>query len=259
VRSDDRPDQPSAHVRAGTLRRGLLVLSCGLLAGTATACQSTEQESARIARHSSRAYATPTALKLGASSRSVRASSVTLLRSEGRLAVAAKLTNASARSELAVPILLTVLGRDGKSIYTNSTGGLEASLQHLALMRAHQSAWWVDDQVLSTQPAVSARVRVGGGRPSRGTPAAPAVSSVQLGSQAGIATVSGRLVNRSRGGAGRLPVFAVALRGGRVVAAGRAVVAALPAGVGASTPFQIVLVGSPVGAKIELTAMPGGG
>ena len=246
-------------MRAGTLRRGLLVLSCGLLAGTATACQSTEQQSAKIARQSSPADATPTALKLGAPSRSLRASSVTLLRSEGRLAVAAKLTNASARSELAVPIGLTVLGKDGNSLYTNSTGGLEASLQHLALVRAHQSAWWVDDQVLSTQPAVSARVRVGGGRPSRGAPAAPAVSSTHLGSQAGIATLSGRLVNRSGGGAGRLPVFAVALRDGRVVAAGRAVVAALPARVGASAPFQIVLVGNPAGARIELSAMPGGG
>jgi hypothetical protein len=259
VRSDEPPHALAARVRAGTLRRGLLVLSCGLLAGTVAACQSTEQESARIARQSGHADAAPAALRLGARSRTVRASSVTLVRGEGRLAVAARLTNSSHRSERAVPILLTVVGRGARPLYSNATGGLEDSLQRVALLRAHQSAWWVDDQVLTSQPATTARVRIGAGKPAHGVLPAPTVRSVHVGSQAGIATVAGRLVNRSPRPAGKLPVFAVALRGGHVVAAGRAVVGALAAGVGASAPFQIVLVGSPAGAKIELTAMPGSG
>jgi hypothetical protein len=53
-----------------------------------------------------------------------------------------------------------------------------------------------------------------------------------------------------------VPVFAVAVRGGRVVAAGRAVVSVLPGHPGASVPFQIFLVGNPAGATIELTAVP---
>ena len=51
-------------------------------------------------------------------------------------------------------------------------------------------------------------------------------------------------------------MFAVALRSGKVVAAGRALVASLAGHAGATAPFQITLVGNPAGAKIELTAAP---
>jgi hypothetical protein len=53
-----------------------------------------------------------------------------------------------------------------------------------------------------------------------------------------------------------MPIFAVALRGGRIVAAGRALVPNLPASAGKPTGFRIYLVGSPAGARIELTPAP---
>jgi hypothetical protein len=53
-----------------------------------------------------------------------------------------------------------------------------------------------------------------------------------------------------------VPVFAVALRGGKVVAAGRVLVAKLAGRRGASARFQIPLVGDASKAKIELTAVP---
>ena len=71
--------------------------------------------------------------------------------------------------------------------------------------------------------------------------------------------LSGRLVNRSTRAQGKVLVYAVALKGGRVVAAGRSVVTSLPAHQGASAPFQAFLVGNPAGAKIELSAVPAKG
>ena len=51
-------------------------------------------------------------------------------------------------------------------------------------------------------------------------------------------------------------MFAVALRAGRVVAAGRAIVASAPAQASAQVSFVVPLVGDATGAKIELTALP---
>lgn len=232
--------------------------SCGILTTALSACQSTEQESARIGRQSKSQSLVTSGLKLGARNRAVRVSHLTLLNRGGRIAVAAQLTSTSARAQRDVPILVTVVGKDGKTLYSNAAGGLEASLQRIALLPAHQSAWWVDDQVLVAGTAASARVKVGAGARAGGpSPAQPLTRAVHAASQAGVATIAATVVNRSATALGNLAVFGVALRRGRVVAAGRAVLATLAAH--ASAPFQIVLVGQATGAKIALSAIPSGG
>ena len=133
--------------------------SCGLAAISFAACQSTEQESAKLARAGGAQAAGPAALELGARNRSVRVSQVTLVGEPGRVAVAARLTNTSTRAQTNVPLLVRVTGRGGKTLYTNGTGGIEASLQRIALLRGGQSAWWVDDQVLTSLGASAARLR----------------------------------------------------------------------------------------------------
>jgi len=236
------------------------VAACGLAAISFAACQSTEQESAELARVGGAQPAGPAALALGASNRSVRASQVTLVSEPGRLAVAARLTNASARAQANVPLLVTVTGRGGKTLYTNGTGGIEASLQRIALLRGGQSAWWVDDQVLSSQPASAARLRAGTGSSGAGAGGiAVSTSAPQITRQGGVATLAASLVNRSSTAHSKVPVYAVAVRGGRVVAAGRAVVPILPGHPGASVTFQIVLVGNPAGASLQLDAIAGAG
>ena len=63
------------------------------------------------------------------------------------------------------------------------------------------------------------------------------------------------VVNRSAVDQRELVVYALARRGGKVVAAGRAV---LPqaAGSGSSTRFQLFLVGDPTGARLEFEPPP---
>jgi hypothetical protein len=225
---------------------------------SASACQSTEQESARIGREGTQATAAVGALKLGAANHTVAVSDVTLVSSAGRTALAAKLTSSSAAPQSQVPILVTVTGRDGKVLFSNEAGGSEASLQHIGLLVPHQSAWWVDDQVLSTQTGGSAKVRVGtGAKAPSGPLPALSTSSVHTSNQAGISVVSGALVNGSAHAQSKVPVYVVALRGGSVVAAGRAVVGSLAPHVGASAPFQVFLVGNPTGATLSLSAVPG--
>jgi hypothetical protein len=248
-------------MRPGVLKRALVVVGCGALAATASACESTESESAKIAREGAPAAAGAGVLKLGAGNRGVRASDATLLSSGGRTAVAVKLTTTSSRAQRDVPLLVDVTGKGGKVVYTNGTGGVEAALQRIALLRAHASVWWVDDQVLASQPGTAVKVRVGTGTSARAPAPAPALTTraTHVGEQSGLSTLSGELVNGSARAQSKVPVFAVALRAGKVVAAGRAVVASLAAHRGATAPFQIFLVGNAAGAKLELTAAPAAG
>jgi hypothetical protein len=233
------------------------VVGCGLLAATLSACQSTEQESAKISREGQRLLASQGVLQPGAVNRNVRVANMTLLTGGGRTAVAVRLTATSARPQTDVPVIVSVTGPGGKLLYSNDTGGLEASLQRIALLRPGQAAWWVDDQVLASGSPTGVQVRVGrGSAPRSAVLPQIAVSAVKLGQQAGLPTLSGYLVNRSATAEGKVPVFAVALRGARVVAAGRAVAESLPSHAGASAPFQIFLVGNPAGATLQLTAVP---
>jgi hypothetical protein len=245
-------------MRPGVLKRALVVVGCGALAVTASACESTESESAKIAREGGSAAAGPSALKLGAANRGAHATDVTLLSSGGRTAVAVKLTSSTRRAQLNVPLLVNVTGKGGKVLYTNGTGGVEAALQRIALLRPHESEWWVDDQVLVAQTAGAVKVRVGTGTSPRSSAAPPLLTAKKqsVGEQSGLSTLSGELVNGSSKAQAKVPVFAVALRAGKVVAAGRAVVESLPGHRGASVPFQIFLVGNPAGATFELTAEP---
>jgi hypothetical protein len=225
---------------------------------TTSACESTQQESAKIAREGKQLSAAPGTLKLGAVNRSVRVSDVTVLSSSGRTAVALRLTATSNFPQANVPVLVNVTGCGGKSLYTNDTGGLERLLQRMPLLRPHQSEWWVDDQILSSQSASGVKARAGTGSELRSgySGAIVAISGVHLGQQAGLSVLSANVVNRSAKAASKVPVFAVALRGGHLVAAGRAVVGRLPGHAGALAPFDIFLVGNPAGASIELSAVP---
>lgn len=225
---------------------------------TLSACESTQQESEKIGREGKQLAAGQGSLKLGAVNRGVRVSDVTLLSSAGRTAVAARLTGTATRPQREVPVLVEVTGAHGKVAYSNETGGLEASLQRMALLRPGQGEWWVDDQVLSSHSATGVKVRVGSGSTPRAASAPPMLSTTtpHLAEQGGLSVLSASVVNHSAKAQAKVPVFAVAVRGGRVVAAGRAVVSVLPGHRGASVPVQIFLVGNPAGASIELTVVP---
>jgi hypothetical protein len=245
-------------MRPGALTRALVVVGCGALTVTISACESTEQESAKIGREAGKLAAGPGNLKLGAVNRDVRVSDTTLVSDSGRRAVAVKLTLTGGRAQLNVPLLVDVTGAGGKLLYTNGTGGEEASLQRIALLRPGHSEWWVDDQVLTSQSTTGVKVRAGTGASARrgAKLAALGTSATHISQQSGLSVLSGELVNHSGKAQSKVPVFAVAVRGAKVIAAGRAVVATLSARAGSSAPFEIFLVGNPAGARIELTAVP---
>jgi hypothetical protein len=249
------PHPPGLAMWPGVLKRALVVVVCGALTVTLAACESTESESATIEREASKSReAEPGALKLGAVNKEVRVSGATLVSSGGQKAVAVKLTSTAAHDQRQLPVLVEVTAPGGKIAYTNQIG-VEPALQHISQLRAHSSAWWVDDQVLANQTTRAVRVRVGSGKTQSHDSPQLSATLAHAGGGSKSSSLSGVLVNHSRVAQKKVPVYVVALRGGKVVAAGRALVASLAGRPGASAPFKVTLVGSPAGAKIELTAV----
>ena len=244
----------------------LAAAALGALALTLSACESTESESARLGKEGAKLIAGAGTLGTGGSNPDVRVGAVALVQGSGRTAAVVQLTNVGAGPQLDVPVLIDVRSPQGASLYRNDIQGLEPSLQQMPLLAAHASGWWVDDQVLADGKPSSVNVRVGAAKtaaPARVVAAAGSspevqVSGTTLGSQELVGPyLDGSVVNHSGVAQHNMPIFAVALRGSRVVAAGRALVPSLTAsGAGSTASFRLYLVGSPAGARIELTPAP---
>jgi len=224
---------------------------CALAALAVSGCETTQQLSARIGRSLGHQNAIAGTTATGALNRAVRVDATALI-AGNPAAVAVLLTNESATAQTDVPVGLDVRDAKGASVYRNNTAGIEPSLQQLALLPAHATLWWVDDQVLSTGGAPSTvTVRVGTATaPARGA-ATIAVSGTSASDAFPGPHVSATLTNASSVAAHGLAVYAVTIRSGHAVGAGRALVASLAPG--ARAPVTIPITGVATGARIELT------
>ncbi|HEV3046368.1 MAG TPA: hypothetical protein VGY13_03310 [Solirubrobacteraceae bacterium] len=238
------------------MRTAALALVALALAASLTACESSQEENARIEREvahervanlrrralaeRNRTIAHPSAIV------KVLAASV-LHTSEGAAAVVT-LRNDSASALSNLPIQIVVRDAAGASVYTNAVPGLGASLTTVAQIGAHATVLWVDDQVQASSTPASVSAKVGEGeRGKAASTAALAVSGVHL-SEGG---AEGSLVNHGSAAQHEVILDAVARRGGTIVAAGGALVSDVEAG--ASAHFQALLIGRPQGAQLEVS------
>jgi hypothetical protein len=229
------------------------------LAGLAlTGCETTQEKSARLERvalHRSGANPLGSAgLKIARASTTIRVLSAGVVHSSEGAAVAVTLRNDGAVAQRQVPLLISVHDAHGKVLYSNSAPGLSPSLVSAALVPAHGTASWVDDQIQIEGIPSGVSAKVGEGSPVRGRVPEIAIGAHRLLQEpGGIASVTGSVANRSAVTQRELVVTAIATRGGKVVGAGRAVLTGLAGG--ASGPFQIFLVGS-AGTGLSLDAPP---
>lgn len=234
-----------------SVRSATLLLVALALAG----CETTAEKSARLERAAKRATVVQSGLLITHPSAEVKIlETVALHGSEGAAAVVV-LHNVSSRAQRDVPIAITVKNAGGQTLFQNNAPGLEAALVSVASLPAHGELAWVDDQLPATgQPAaVSALVgqapTVAGAVPQIEVQGAHMIEDPSRGVGA-----AAKVSNRSRVAQQSLVVFAVARRGGKIVAAGRAVVPELAAR--AATPFQLFFVGDPRGAQLQISAPP---
>jgi hypothetical protein len=234
-----------------------LALAALALAG----CETTAEQSARLEREAKRhavhtlaATSALTTLAAGHAGTHVRALAASLVHSSEGVAAVVVLHNATAVNLQEVPVLITVKGPSGQTLYTNDTAGLSRALTGVALLPAHATLTWIDDQIQAAGTPSAVLVKVGDGTAARGTPAHVSVTGSVSESNTNGGTVEGTVTNHTGPSQPELVVNAVATRGGRAVAAGRGVLAQLAPG--ASQHFQLFLIGDPSGATLALSAPP---
>jgi hypothetical protein len=230
--------------------------AAGLIVLGASGCETTQEQSAKIARTLGRQSAIAGTTRLGAANRDVRIEQEVLLTAGGQSAVALKLTNTSARTQADFPVLIEVLDAKGRAVYRNNTSGIEPSIQQFALLGPHATAWWVDNEVLASGGVP----KTAAGRLGAATAQPP--TTVPLLTTQGVSAsdsfpgphVSVTVRNRSTIAQRQVPVYAVALKGAQVVGAGRGIIPSLAPGAGASV--EVPMVGSVSGSTIALTVPP---
>jgi hypothetical protein len=229
---------------------GLVVLAGAGAAG----CQSTQEKSAKLAAQAGKLEAEE-GLKVGERSRDVTVAGSTVITDENGSAVVVRLDNEAGRTLADVPIGVALLDAAGETVFRNDTPGLQRSLTHAALLERGRTVW-VNDQVVAASPPERAQITVGASdaRPPDPLPRL-STSGVRLIEDpvSGVAA-AGSVRNDGAKDLRRVLVTAVAERGGKAVAAGRAIVPRVRAGKG--TRFRIFFIGDPKGAELTATAQP---
>jgi hypothetical protein len=236
---------------------GPAAFALALLLGTVSlsGCETTAEKSAKLEKAAKRvAPAQQQGLSIAHESSIVKVQSATLVHGAEGTAAVLTLHNSSAKAIREVPISISLRDAHGATVYTNSTPGLAKTLTSLALLPARGDGVWIDDQIPGTS-AKSLTTKIGDGATVSGTAPRLTIGEAQLAKDpSGAATVEGTIANHSNAEQSELVVYALARKGGRVVAAGRAVLASLAPG--ASAPFQAFFVGAPAGARLQLSAPP---
>jgi hypothetical protein len=243
-----------AHVR----RLGAVLLAALALGG----CESSQEKSARLEKAAKVERArnpvqASRGLSITQASREVRVVATQVLHSPEGDAAVVTLRNTSAHALRDVPIAITVKDAAGGTLYQNNAPGLEAALTSVPLLAPAAQVTWIDDQVQAggaggAPLTVSALV----GEAPQVPASVPkiAVKGVHLTEEAGSAGAAGTVSNDSGVAQHGLVVYGVARRGGRIVAAGRAVLSEVAAH--GSSPFQVLFIGAGAGAKLEVSAPP---
>jgi hypothetical protein len=231
----------------------LALLATIALAG----CETTQQKSAQIAKRDANQTADAQQTKIGAASKTIKVDQAQLVHTSSGTAAAIQLTNLSSQAQAHIPIILTAYDAAGKAVYSNNTVGADVPSGELTLLGPRATVWWVNSNVLAgagTPVRVSAQI--GAGKTPATTPAL-SVSRLSSGSNFVGAFISGRARNGSTKAQSQVTIYAVALDGTRVTAAGEDIVPSI--GAGSSATFQVTVTGITKRATVTAIAVPGNG
>ncbi len=245
--------------RPESARRRAVVPVSLVLAGVAlvaTGCESTQDKSAKIAAELG-PVKKEKGLEITKQSKDVEVVSSTLLTDEAGSAVVVRLRNRSKDDLVGVPIAIDVLDAKGKSVYRNDIPGIEPALAAVPFIPAGGETDWVHDQVLATGEPATVEVKVGeGGEPFPGEQPKVSVSSPKLeGDPYSGVLAGGNVENESGEDLERLLLYAVAIKGGKVVAAGRGAIEPFK-DKPKPFPYNIYFIGDPRGADVKVTQFP---
>lgn len=197
-------------------------------------------------------------LKITTANAQVKVRSTAVLQDANGAAAVVLLRN-SGGQQARVPLAFAVQDAQGKRLYANDAPGLDPSLTSVALLARGQELYWVDDQVLVTGRPAKVTARIGAAKaPVPAEVPRISLSGVEVHSEPDGMFARGVVRNESGVVQKRLTISCVALRDGRVRAAGRAVVDRLEPAARAKKPTQFTafFIGNPKGARVQCAAPP---
>ena len=224
------------------------------LAVLLSACESSQEKSARLAKRGKQAFSAK-GLKIDRGNASVKVEQTAVIKDANGAAAVVVLTNRSTSGMANVPLAIDVRGSGGRTLFKNDAPGLEPSLVGVAALEPKQTVAWVNDQITLAATPKNVRAVVGRARAQlRSEPklqiSAPALSVDPV---SGV-EAAGKVANRSKVDQRNLVLFCVAWRGKHIVAAGRGQIQRLAAGKTAT--YHVFFIGNPKGARLSVQAPP---
>ncbi|HEV2981587.1 MAG TPA: hypothetical protein VGX51_09160 [Solirubrobacteraceae bacterium] len=230
-----------------------------LLSGAIGGCvETTEQKNERAAVQDDRLLASRSAVVVTRSDPNVTVLGVSMLRGAAGAAVAVSVRNDSRNPVSDLPINVGVKTAAGKVVYLNREAELPYFQTHIGGLGAESQATWVFSTA-HRAPGGRAFARVGAGTVplAAGVRGVPAIASSVTSKRRrgdGATLLDLQLVNRSSVGQTGLELYAYALSGDRLTAAGAASVGSL--GSQAKRPAQVLLLGEPGASAVRLDIPP---
>jgi hypothetical protein len=220
--------------------------------------ETTPEKSARAAKDAKKEFLEQKGLKIGKANASVKVEDSAVVQDPNGVAAVVRLKNTGS-TQATLPIAITVDDAKGAKLYANDIPGLDPSLTEVAVIEAGQTVDWVNNQILVSGKAAKVAATVGAakGKAPRALPKI-AIDGVTHGKDEDGFYAQGTIRNESDVSQKRLVVTCVARSGGKVIAAGRAVVEKLDPAKTLKKPtkFTVFFIGDPKSAHLDCSAPP---
>lgn len=228
----------------------LLALVAGL-----SACESTQDTSQRLSLGAKKLLNVE-GLKVTKQNARIKVGSTAVLHDQYGSAVIVNLVN-SGKTQIGVPIAVTLLGKKKKKLWDNSLPGLDTSLISAAAVLPGRS-FWINNQIQAQGVPRAAKAKVG----ISDTPLKTALPKILLSKEAlksdsSGAYLGGVITNKSKITQKRIVISCISSSGSTIKAAGRGIIERLlPAPTKKPTLFRVYFIGNPKGASLKCIAPP---
>jgi hypothetical protein len=227
------------------------------LAVASAGCESSQAKSRQLAKHA-KGLLNQKGLTVTRQNADVKVVDAAVLHDANGTAVVVRMRSRAGAAQVDVPIGIDVTDAKGSSLFKNDAGGLEHSLVARSVVPAGGEVLWVNDQVTASGAPAKVSAAIG---PSKSTFEGPlpklVVSNVHLTPEPHGVAARAVIENRSTVAQRNVLVFAIARAGGKIVAAGRAIVPKLPAGPKAKpVHLTVFFIGDPRRGTLQLEAAP---
>ncbi len=232
-------------------------LALALAAASLSACQTTQDTSAQLAKQA-KSVAKESGVKITKQNSSIKVTGSAVLHDANGTAAVVLLRNAGGTAQLKVPIGIALSDAKGVKLYSNDLAGLDASLTSIAAVAPRERTFWVNNQIQAPTAPHRASAKVGTAKATASaTLPRMDLTRIMLEHDTDGMFARGIVTNRSKLPQVRLVIACISRRGDKVLAAGRAIIDRLaPAPTPKPISFRVYFIGNPKGGRLSCTAPP---